>query len=231
MGSSLPSVVHRAFAEVGWDSLQEAGRAGEGVGSPAGRERAKADDAKIRPNAALSTHDLDDSEMDSSDGTHAHGSQHESAAASCSPSSTGSSLRKRMLNCTVEAGAESSASSKIARTGSGGASVSSVDGEVSRPPRRPRSRERGPGRAPQGRKVRPPPVLMRVHAWNTMLHARSHLKTHGPVRMDKACLPPLNNNAAMPDRARWTPRRWSRANGADAMASRASTRPCRSTRT
>jgi hypothetical protein len=62
-----------------------------------------------------------------------------------------------MLNCSVFSGVESSKSSKFSRTSSGGASVSSGEGgregEAAGLQRRPRSRERGPGRAPQGRKV------------------------------------------------------------------------------
>ena len=172
----LPSVVHRVFAEVGWGSSHEieaGGCRGGGGGSmgSGGREGIYAEDdtgnvrpnaALVRPNAALSTQDLEDSEM-AMDTSDIDGREDEQP---WSPSSTGggSSLRKRMLNCSVFSGVESSRSSKFSRTSSGGASVSSgeggMDGEVAGRQRRPRSRERGPGRAPQGRKVtsRPPPT-------------------------------------------------------------------------
>ncbi len=69
---SLPSVVHRVFAEVGWGSSHEreagGGGGGEGGGSmgSGGREGTYADDdtGNVRPNAALSTQDLEDSEME-----------------------------------------------------------------------------------------------------------------------------------------------------------------------
>jgi hypothetical protein len=71
---SLPSVVHRVFAEVGWGSSpsheREAGGGGGGVGGGSmgsgGREGTCADDdtGNVRPNAALSTQDLEDSEME-----------------------------------------------------------------------------------------------------------------------------------------------------------------------
>ena len=167
MGSSLPSIVHHAFAEVGWG-------ADHATTEPEGEDVSACSPGvsdKIVANAAFTDREFEDSEMHgvseleasvtpSREGYRADGvtdrAPAASAASSVSPSSSSSSsLHKRLLSCTVnepgksegeEVGKEASGRGNERKRGKTKSRVSDV-------------------RAPQGRKSSSAPAPLEPGEW------------------------------------------------------------------